>query len=299
LSESEKVDRGDKKKLSAEFKENQLFRKLRHGVGKAIADFGLIEEGDRIAVAVSGGKDSYVMLLLLEDLRRRAPVKFELIAVNIDSGYPGYRADVIEDFFRKNGFSYRMVPSGHYDIIKEKRRPGSSYCSLCSRLKRGELYGAARTMGCNKLALGHHRDDFIETLLLNQFFVGSLKSMSASMLADNGITTVIRPLVYLAEEDITEFSRQAGLPVVCCCCPVSGSADLQRRRMKKLLMDLQADIPHVKNSLLKALSNVHPRHLLDPALRRDAAGAGETAVLRVAPSPLPTPDPHICQQVNG
>ena len=269
MSESEKVDRGDKKKPSAEFKENKLFRKLRHGVGKAIADFGLIEEGDRIAVAVSGGKDSYAMLLLLEDLRRRAPVTFELVAVNIDSGYPGYRTDVIEDFFRKNGFSYRMVPSRHYAIIKEKRRPGSSYCSICSRLKRGELYEAARTMGCNKLALGHHRDDFIETLLLNQFFVGSLKSMSASMLADNGITTVIRPLVYLAEEDIAEFSRQAGLPVVCCCCPVSGSADLQRRRMKQLLMDLQADIPHVKNSLLKALSNVHPRHLLDPSLCRE------------------------------
>jgi tRNA 2-thiocytidine biosynthesis protein TtcA len=275
LSGSEKVNRDDKKKPSAEFKENQLFRKLRGGVGKAIFDFGLIEEGDRIAVAVSGGKDSYVMLLLLEDLRRRAPVKFELIAVNIDSGYPGYRTDIIEDFFQKNGFSYRMVPSQHYAIIKEKRRPGSSYCSICSRLKRGELYEAVRTMGCNKLALGHHRDDFIETLLLNQFFVGSLKSMSASMLADNGITTVIRPLVYLAEEDIAEFSSQARLPVVCCCCPVSGSADVQRKRMKQLLVELQADIPHVKNSLLKALSNVHPRHLLDPSLRRDVAGAVE------------------------
>jgi tRNA 2-thiocytidine biosynthesis protein TtcA len=264
------MNRGDKKKPSAEFKENQLFRKLRSGVGKAIFDFGLIEEGDRIAVAVSGGKDSYVMLLLLEDLRRRAPVKFELVAVNIDSGYPGYRADVIEDFFRKSGFSYRMVPSQHYAIIKEKRRPGSSYCSICSRLKRGELYEAARTLGCNKLALGHHRDDFIETLLLNQFFVGSLKSMSASMLADNGITTVIRPLVYLAEEDITEFSRQAGLPVVCCC-PVSESADKQRKRMKQLLVELQTDIPQVKSSLLKALSNVHPRHLLDPMLHRDVA----------------------------
>jgi tRNA 2-thiocytidine biosynthesis protein TtcA len=266
------VNRAAKQKPSAEFRDNQLFRKLRHGVGKAIADFGLINEGDRIAVAVSGGKDSYTMLLLLEDLRRRAPVNFELIAINIDSGYPGYRTDVIEDFFRKNGFSYRMVPSRHYDIIKEKRRPGSSYCSICSRLKRGELYEAVRTMGCNKLALGHHLDDFIETLLLNQFFVGSLKSMSASMLADNGITTVIRPLVYLAEKDITEFSRQAELPVVCCSCPVSGSADMQRRRMKQLLVQLQDEIPHVKNSLLKALSNVHPRHLLDADLHKGAVG---------------------------
>ncbi len=251
-----------------EFKRNQLFRKLRHGTGKAIADFGLIEKGDRIAVAVSGGKDSYTLLLLLEDLRRRAPVPFELVAINIDSGYPGYRTEVIEAFLRDNGFTYRMVPTEHYDIIQEKRRPGSSYCSMCSRLKRGALYEVAQDMGCNKLALGHHQDDFIETLLLNQFFVGSLKSMAASMLADNGVTTVIRPLVYVLEEDIISFSREASLPVVCCCCPVCGTADVQRKKMKRLLKELQADIPNVKSSLLNALSNVHPRHLLDPSLRR-------------------------------
>ena len=257
------------KNPSAEFKNDKLFRKLRHGVGKAIADFSLIEKGDRIAVAVSGGKDSYTLLLLLEELRRRAPVPFELVAVNINSGYPGYRVDVIEEFLRSHGFAYQMVPSEHYDIIKEKRRPGSSYCSICSRLKRGALYETAQNLGCNKLALGHHQDDFIETLLLNQFFVGSLKSMSASMLADNGVITVIRPMVYLAEEDIIAFSRLAELPVVCCCCPVCGTADIQRKRMKRLLKELQADIPHVKSSLLKALSNVHPRHLLDPSLRRE------------------------------
>ena len=256
-------------------KVSPLFRKLRHHAGRAIADFKLIEEGDRIAVAVSGGKDSYTMLLLLEELRCRAPVSFELIAVNIDSGYPGYRTDIIKRFLQDNGFAYRMVPTQHYSIIQEKRRPGSSYCALCSRLKRGSLYEAARTLGCNKLALGHHQDDFIETLLLNQFFVGSLKSMAASMLADNGLTTVIRPLVYVAEEDIVSFSQQASLPMVCCCCPVCGTADLQRRRMKQLLKDLQADIPHVKNSLLKALSNVHPRHLLDPSLRREVTSAGK------------------------
>ncbi|MGB9080606.1 MAG: tRNA 2-thiocytidine(32) synthetase TtcA [Desulfuromonadaceae bacterium] len=287
------MNRSENKKPAAEFKDNRLFRKLRHGVGKAIADFGLIEEGDRVAVAVSGGKDSYTLLLLLEDLRRRAPVSFELVAVNIDSGYPGYRTDVIEGFFRAHGFDYRMVPSEHYDIIKEKRRPGSSYCSICSRLKRGALYGAAQALGCNKLALGHHQDDFIETLLLNQFFVGSLKSMSATMLADNGIITVIRPLVYLAEEDIITFSREAELPVVCCCCPVCGTADMQRKRMKRLLKELQADIPHVKSSLLKALSNVHPRHLLDPSLRRDASGAGNSPALHVNPASPPDPDIRI------
>ena len=259
----------------AEFNDTPLFKKLRHGVGRAIADFALIGEGDRIAVAVSGGKDSYTLLLLLEDLRRRAPIHFELVALNIDSGYPGYRADVIEGFLRDNHFDYRLLPTEHYSIIQEKRRPGSSYCSMCARLKRGALYELAQNLGCNKLALGHHQDDFIETLLLNQFFVGSLKSMAASMLADNGVTTVIRPLVYVAEEDIIDFSRQVSLPVVCCCCPVCGTADLQRKKMKSLLKDLQSEIPNVKSSLLHALSNVHPRHLLDPSLRRADASVGK------------------------
>lgn len=250
-----------------ELKSDPLWRRLRHGIGRAVGDFGLIAAGDRIAVAVSGGKDSYTMMLLLEELRRRAPVPFELVAINIDSGYPGYQTGVIEGFLRDNGFSYRMEPTEHYAIIQEKRRPGSSYCSICARLKRGTLYEAAQRLGCNKLALGHHQDDFIETLLLNQFFVGSLKAMSPSMLADNGVITVIRPLVYILEQDIIEFSRQASLPVVCCRCPVCGTADLQRKRMKRLLTELQQDIPHVKSSLLKALSNVHPRHLLDRRLQ--------------------------------
>lgn len=287
------MNSSEKKKAWEVFRDNQLFRRLRHGVGRAIADFDLIEAGDRIAVAVSGGKDSYTMLLLLEDLRRRAPVPFELVAVNIDSGYPGYRTDVIEGFFREHGFHYKMVPSQHYDIIKEKRRPGSSYCSICSRLKRGALYGTAQELGCNKLALGHHQDDFIETLLLNQFFVGSLKSMSASMLADNGVITVIRPLVYLAEEDVSTFSRQVELPIVCCCCPVCGTADMQRKRMKRLLKELQADIPHVKSSLLKALSNVHPRHLLDPLLHRDTSRADTTSVLHARLVSLPDSDTQV------
>jgi tRNA 2-thiocytidine biosynthesis protein TtcA len=252
-------------------KSDPLWRRLRHGVGKAVGDFGLITAGDRIAVAVSGGKDSYTMLLLLEELRRRAPVPFELVGINIDSGYPGYQTGVIEGFLRDNGFSYRMVPTGHYAIIQEKRRPGSSYCSICARLKRGALYEQAQQMGCNKLALGHHLDDFIETLLLNQFFVGSLKAMSPSMLADNGVITVIRPLVYVQEQDIISFSNQVQLPVVCCRCPVCGTADLQRKRMKRLLTELQQDIPHVKSSLLKALSNVHPRHLLDGRLQASPA----------------------------
>lgn len=248
--------------------EDRLYRKIRQAVGRAIGDFGLIAEGDRIAVAVSGGKDSYTLLHMLEALRRRAPVKFELMAINIDSGYPGYRSDIIEAHLREEGFNLHMEKTIHYEVIKEKRRPDSSYCSICARLKRGALYTLAGRYGCNKLALGHHLDDFIETLLLNQFFVGTLKAMAPAMLADNGETTVIRPLVYVEERDIISFARASRFPVVCCCCPVCGVADQQRKRMKRLLAELERDIPAVKRSLLTALANVQPRHLLDGRLRK-------------------------------
>lgn len=247
--------------------EDRLFTRLKNRVGRAIADYNLIEEGDRIAVAVSGGKDSYTLLHILETLRKRAPVRYEIMAINIDSGYPGFRADIIEEHLREHGFAFHMEKTDHYGIIKEKRRPDSSYCSICARLKRGVLYGLAQRYNCNKLALGHHMDDFIETLLLNQFFVGSLKAMAPSMLADNGLTTVIRPLVYVPEEDIIPFSRNNRFPVVCCCCPVCGSADQQRKRMKELLKTLEKENPFVKKSLLKALANVQPRYLLDKRVK--------------------------------
>lgn len=252
--------------------EQKLYKKIKNSVGRAIADFNLIEEGDRIAVAVSGGKDSYTLLHLLEALRKRAPIKYEIIAINIDSGYPGYRADIIQEHLSSHGFTHHMEKTDHFDIIKEKRRPGSSFCSICARLKRGVLYTLAQRFSCNKLALGHHMDDFVETLLLNQFFVGSLKAMSASMLADNGETTVIRPLVYVEERDIISFSSMKGYPVVCCRCPVCGVADLQRKKMKELLATLEQDIPHVKRSMLKAMSNVQPRHLLDGSLAAGKTG---------------------------
>ncbi|TWJ13534.1 tRNA 2-thiocytidine(32) synthetase TtcA [Geobacter argillaceus] len=251
-----------------ELTEDKRYIRIKHAVGKAIGDYGLIVEGDRIAVGVSGGKDSYTLLHILEELRRRAPVKYELVAITIDSGYPGFRTDIIEDHLRERGFAYHMETTDHYDIIQSKRRPGSSYCSICARLKRGSLYTLAERLGCNKLALGHHLDDFVETLLLNQFFVGSLKAMAPGMLADNGKITVIRPLVYVEEQDIIPFSRQNRFPVVCCCCPVCGSADQQRKKMKELLTNLQKSYPHVKRSLLRSLANVHPRHLLDTRLEK-------------------------------
>ena len=243
-------------------------KKLKRALGRAVADFNLIEEGDRIMVGVSGGKDSYTLLHLLERVRKRAPIRFELMAVTIDSGYPGFRTYIIRDHLQETGIPFHIEPTEHYRIIEAKRRPGSSYCSFCARLKRGTLYTLAQQFNCNKLALGHHMDDFVETLLLNQFYVGSLKAMAPRMLADNGHTTVIRPLVYVAEDDIIAFTREMKFPVVCCRCPVCGVADIKRRRMNGLLTELQKEIPYIKQSLLNALGNVMPRHLLDTHLTK-------------------------------
>lgn len=244
-----------------------LYRKIKKQTGQAIGDFNLIQEGDRIAVGVSGGKDSYSLLHILERLRQRAPIKYELVAVNVDAGFPGYRTAVIEEHLQQQGFKYRMQSTNAYQIIEEKRRPGSSYCSFCARLRRGVLYTLADELGCNKIALGHHLDDFIETLLLNQFYVGTLAAMSPKLTADNGRHTVIRPLVYVEESDIIAFSRANSFPVVCCACPVCGVVDQKRKRMKKLIRELAVENPQLKRSMLGALGNVHGRHLLDRTLQ--------------------------------
>lgn len=248
--------------------EDGLFRRIKKQTGQAIGDFNLIEAGDRIAVGVSGGKDSYSLLHIMESLRKRSPVKYELVAVNVDSGFPGYRKEVVEAHLREHGFTYRMEPTDCYRIIEEKRRLGSSYCSFCARLRRGVLYSVAERLGCNKIALGHHLDDFIETLLLNQFYVGTLAAMSPKLLADNGRQTVIRPFVYVEEKDIIEFTRASGFPVICCACPVCGVVDQKRKRMKRLIAELARENPHLKRSMLGALGNVHPRHLLDKRLKQ-------------------------------
>ncbi len=242
--------------------EDALFRRIKKLVGKAIGDFALLEEGDRVAVAVSGGKDSYTLLHILEALRRRAPVRYELVAVNVDAGFPGYRRDLLAAHLEAHGFAHHLESTDCYRIIEEKRRPDSSYCAFCARLRRGVLYTVADRLGCNKLALGHHLDDFIETLLLNQFYVGSLKAMSPKLLADNGRHTVIRPLVYVPEDDIREFARRNEFPLISCACPVAGTGDLQRQRMKRLVNELTAEIPHLRSSLLHAMGNLQPRHLL-------------------------------------
>ncbi|MEZ4598397.1 MAG: tRNA 2-thiocytidine(32) synthetase TtcA [Syntrophotaleaceae bacterium] len=247
--------------------ENRLFNKIKKQVGRAVGDFQLIEEGDRIAVAVSGGKDSYALLHILESLRRRAPIRYELVAVNVHPGFPGYRPEPLEQHLKQHGFAHRMEKTDCYQIIETKRRPGSSYCAFCARLRRGVLYSVADELGCNKIALGHHLDDFIETLLLNQFFVGTIKAMSPKLLADNERHTVIRPLVYVEERDIIEFSYANDFPVIACACPAGASGDRNRRKMKHLVKELSKDIPHLRGSLLGALGNVQPRHLLDRELK--------------------------------
>ncbi len=249
------------------FSTDPLFCKITRAVGRAIGDFNLIEEGDRIAVGVSGGKDSYTLLHVLEALRRKSPVKYELVAVNVDAGFPGYRKDVVAAHLREHNFAHRMQSTDSYRIIEEKRRPGTSYCAFCARLRRGVLYTLADELGCNKIALGHHLDDFVETLLLNQFYIGRLAAMSPKLLADNGRHTVIRPLVYVAEQDIITFAARSKMPIVCCACPVCGVVDQKRKRMKALVRELAADNPHIRRSVLTALGNVQPRHLLDKQLK--------------------------------
>jgi len=241
----------------------KLFQQLKRLTGRAIGDFSLIEAGDRIAVAVSGGKDSYLLLDILEELRKKAPIDFGLIAVNIGSGFPGYRTDIIEQHLRDRGVAYRMKKIDAFQIISEKRKPNSSYCAFCARLRRGAIYTLAEELGCNKIALGHHLDDFIETLLLNQFYVGTLAAMSPKLLADNGKQTIIRPLVYVEESDIIEYSKLIAYPLICCSCPVAGGVEQKRQRMKQLISELAEEIPQIRNSMISALGNVQHRHLLD------------------------------------
>ena len=232
-------------------------------MGQAIGDFGLIEEGDRILCAMSGGKDSFVMLHLLENLRCRAPVKFELLAVNIDQGYRGFRTDVLEGYFREHGFKYHIERTDIAGVIDETMAVQDTHCSMCARLRRGVLYRLAPDLGCNKIALGHHADDLIETLLMSQFFNGELCSMPPLLRSRDGRNTVIRPLCYAWEKDIRKYSGEIGFPVICCACPACGDHSLQRMRMKVLLQKMETNHPGIKNSLLSSLSNVRAEHLLD------------------------------------
>lgn len=254
-----------------------LRRKLLRKVGRAIADHTMIGPGDRILVAVSGGKDSWSLLDLLSTLRARAPVKFDLVAVNVDASFRGYRTDVIAGWLARHGYEHRVEKEDIDGILREHRDPDVLDCALCSRVRRGVLYRLASELGCTKVALGHHRDDLIETLLLNLFFNGRIKSMSPKLSADDGVHVVIRPLCYVAEEDLREYAALREFPIVCCNCPActTGVRDQQRQAVKRMLAELETRHPGIKQSLLASLGRVDGRHLLDPALRpRDAGNAG-------------------------
>jgi tRNA 2-thiocytidine biosynthesis protein TtcA len=233
---------------------------------KAIVDFNLIEDGDRVMVGLSGGKDSWALLQILDVLRQRAPVKFTLVAVNVDSGYEGYQHQQVADACRARGWEFHHEATTIGAVIEDKLAADATPCSLCARLRRGVLYRWAAKVGASKIALGHHLDDFVETLLLNLFFAGALKAMPARLVSDDQAHVVIRPLVYVTEAEARAYARENDLPIIGCCCPACGDLSLQRQRVKRLIMELEREHPSVKSSMLKALGNVMPRHLLDRRL---------------------------------
>jgi tRNA 2-thiocytidine biosynthesis protein TtcA len=232
-----------------------------HLMGRAIADFALISAGDRIMVAMSGGKDSYALLLLLEAMRRRAPVAFDLVAVHLDQGQPGHDPAPLAAWLAERGFEHRILREDTYAIVKQTLAEGQTPCSLCARLRRAILYRAADALGCTTIALGHHRDDAVETLLLNLFFGGKLASLPARLRSDDGAHVVIRPLIYCPESDLAALAKGQGVPILPCnLC--SSRPNAQRQRMKQLLDRLEAEHPNLRQTMLAALGNVQASHLL-------------------------------------
>jgi tRNA 2-thiocytidine biosynthesis protein TtcA len=261
---------------------NKLSKRLHRQVGEAIADFNMIEAGDRVMVCLSGGKDSYGLLDLLLSLQSRAPIPFELVAVNLDQGHPGFPKDTLPNYLQTLGVDFHIEEQDTYSIVKRVIPEGQTMCSLCSRLRRGTLYRVASELKATKIALGHHRDDILQTFFLNLFFGGALKSMPPKLVSDDGRHTVIRPLAYVEEADLEAWAVHKAFPIIPC--DLCGSQEnLQRQQVKAMLKSWERQHPGRVESMFKALTNVKPSHLLDRALF-DFAG------LRPDGQPLPDGD---------
>lgn len=240
----------------------KLRRFIENRVGKAIGDYQMIEDGDTVMVCLSGGKDSYTLLDVLLALRKRAPVDFRIIAMNLDQKQPGFPADVLPNYLEGIGVEYRIVTQDTYSIVKEKVPEGKTTCSLCSRLRRGIIYKTAKALGANKIALGHHRDDIVHTLFLNMLFGGKLKAMPPKLVTDDGTNTVIRPLAYVPEVDIARYARGVGFPIIPC--NLCGSQEnLQRQKVREMMAEWDKRFPGRTESVLTAIQNVVPSHLGD------------------------------------
>lgn len=251
---------GDSRKTS--YNQNKLRKRLRRLTGQAIADYNMIEQGDRVMVCLSGGKDSYTMLDILLHLQRSAPIDFEIIAVNLDQKQPGFPEHVLPEYLEAMGVPYYILERDTYSVVRSVIPEGKTTCGLCSRLRRGTLYGFAEQIGAHKIALGHHRDDIVETLFLNMFFGGKLKAMPPKLLSDDKQNIVIRPLAYCKESDIERYAAQQDFPIIPC--NLCGSQEnLQRVEIKKMLCDWERQYPGRTETIFKSLSNVSPSQLAD------------------------------------
>ena len=252
---------------------SELETRIAKKVTRAITDHNLIEDGDRVMVGLSGGKDSWALIQILDVLQKRAPIDFSLVAVNIDSGYEGYEHQKLTETCAARGWELHVEHTNIGETIEDILDASDTPCSLCARFRRGALYRLASNVRATKIALGHHADDFIETLLLNVFFQGSIKAMPARLVSDNGEHVVIRPLAYVLESEARAYAKDSNLPIIGCCCPACGDLSLQRQRMKRLIAQLEVEHPDIRNSILRALGNVAPRHLLDRRLQVPALAA--------------------------
>lgn len=251
--------------IKTQYENNKLSKRLRHQVGAAINDFGMITDGDKVMVCLSGGKDSYALLDILLGLQKSAPIQFSLLAVNLDQKQPGFPAHILPNYLDNLGVPYQIIEEDTYSVVKRVIPEGKTTCGLCSRLRRGVLYRVATETGCNKIALGHHRDDMLETLFLNLFYGGKLKAMPPKLLSDNGAHTVIRPLAYVKEKDLVRYAEVKQFPIIPC--NLCGSQpNLQRQVIKEMLQQWDKQFPGRLESMFSALQNVVPSHLADADL---------------------------------